>query len=65
MLPEIDDIRKVTVTKDDVIVVRSASPLSQFMVERTRDRIKEYFPDNKCIVLDCNMSLDVVTLNGE
>lgn len=62
----IEDVRKLSVSKGDVIVVRVKHAISHDAHERIKETVSRRFPDNEIIVLDNGMSIDVFTpKNGE
>lgn len=65
MFEQIEEVRKVDVSPNDTVVVRVTGHLSQEACARLTDILKAVFPNNKCVVLDTNMSIDVFTLTTE
>lgn len=50
----------ISIKEGDVVVVKTQISLPEEVLRTMGKQITEYFPNNKCIVLDSNLSLDVV-----
>lgn len=58
---EIEDIKKVNLSKDDMVVLRFSQTLSSEQRDSIEKLTKARFPHNKVICLDGGASIDIVT----
>lgn len=50
----------ISIKEGDVVVVKTKESLPEQILRTIGKQMKEYFPNNKCIVLDALFDLDVV-----
>jgi hypothetical protein len=60
-LPEITEIRRVALSPGDVVVARLKGRISQAAADSVSQRLKGAFPDNRVVLLDGRIDLDIVT----
>lgn len=56
---DIEEIRKVEISPNDVVVVRFSGKLSNEATEMLERRLRSVFPNNKCVILDNHTSMSV------
>lgn len=57
---ELETIKKVTLNPEDIVVVRCHQLIRTEERAQYLDNLRAFFPDNKCILLDGGMELDVI-----
>lgn len=60
VLDQVEDVRRIHMEDGDTIVVRCQQSLSDQVIKRLADTIKERFPNNHVLILDSGLSLDVL-----
>jgi hypothetical protein len=59
--PQIEDIRRLHLDPGDVIVLKVQHPLTQAQADRMVQRMRAVLPGHKCLVLDHDVDLTVVS----
>lgn len=59
----IEEIRKVKLDSDDVLVLRLPFAITQEGAIKLRETVSAVFPGHKCFILDKGISLEILTRN--
>jgi hypothetical protein len=59
-LPEIQDLKRITYSPDDVIVARVGRPVSAEEADRLNTQLQAAFPGRKVLVIGPTVEVDVV-----
>jgi len=54
------DVKRLSLKKGDVVVVKVRSLLSEDKKMKMRSRLENVFPDNECIILLGGMDIEVI-----
>ena len=58
---DIEDIKKVSIKKGDILVIKSALPMTAEQMRRLSEAVKRCAPDGaKLMVLDSGMEMEVL-----
>jgi hypothetical protein len=58
-LPEIQDLKRITYSPDDVIVARVGRPVSAQEAHQIKTQLQDAFPGRKVLVIDPTVEIDV------
>ena len=61
---EIEDIKRLSLKPDDVLMIRSKDKLSGFVKNELRKTLTSVFPDNKILIVDGGFDLSIVEKVG-
>lgn len=57
---DIEDIKRVHLNPGDVLVIQVDKPISSATHKRIKELLHDVWPDNKAVVLDAGIDLEVV-----